>query len=59
MKSVNGRLHAVDNHSEALRSIFVTPRLRLVFSELSPQLTCSPGISKVCKALRHNVINDD
>jgi hypothetical protein len=36
-----------------------TPQVRLVFSEDSPQLTVTRGISKVCKTLRRDAINDD
>jgi hypothetical protein len=35
------------------------PHLRLVFSEVLPQLTVTYGISKLCKALRRDAINDD
>jgi hypothetical protein len=35
------------------------PQVRLVFSLYSPQLTVTREISKVCKALRRDAINDD
>jgi hypothetical protein len=36
-----------------------TPQVRLVFSLYSPQLTVTREISKVCKTLRCDAINDD
>jgi hypothetical protein len=36
-----------------------TPQVRLVFSLYSPQLTVTREISKVCKTLRRDAINDD
>jgi hypothetical protein len=50
MKLVNGRFGS--------GPVFA-PHLRLVFSEESPQLTVTRGISKVCKILRRDAINDD
>ena len=52
MELVNGSFHAVDS------GIF-GPHLRLVFSEVSPQLTLPNGISKLCKALQRDAVNDD
>jgi len=37
----------------------LAPQVRLVFSLYSPQLTVTREISKVCKALRRDAINDD
>jgi hypothetical protein len=52
MELVNGSFGAVDSGTFA-------PHLRLVFSEVSPQLAVPRGISKLCKALQRDAINDD
>ena len=59
MELVNGSFGAVDNGSGASPDAASGPHLRLVFSEVSPQLTVTIGISKLCKALRRDAINDD
>jgi hypothetical protein len=40
-------------------AVSLAPHLCLVFSEVSPQLTLPNGISKLCKALRRDAVNDD
>jgi hypothetical protein len=45
--------------SNLWKAVTPAPHPCLVFSEVSPQLTISSGIPKVCKALQRNAINDD